>query len=112
MDNLYDEMKIMREQLLNRIEILEDEVEYLTQENMYYSKQLYQLESDIDSLLARISKRQSTHERLEYKEAAKKLLKRAKKHPDWYTEQEIYYAKQVRKQIKDEEQQSKSESEQ
>ena len=37
-DNLYDEIKVIREQLLNRIEILEDEVEYLTQENMYYSK--------------------------------------------------------------------------
>ena len=41
------------------------------------------------------------------KKAAKKLLKRAKKHPEWYTEQEIYYAKRVRKQIKDEERQSK-----
>ena len=41
------------------------------------------------------------------KKAAKKLIKRAKKHPDWYTEQEIYYAKQVRKHIKDEERQSK-----
>ena len=44
------------------------------------------------------------------KKAAKKLIKRAKKHPDWYTEQEVYYAKQVRKQIKDDERQSKSES--
>ncbi len=44
------------------------------------------------------------------KKAAKKLIKRAKKHPDWYTEQEIYYAKQVRKQIKDDERQSESES--
>ena len=81
MDNLYDEMKIMREQLLNRIEILEDEVEYLTQENMYYSKQLYQLESDIDSLLARISKRQSTHERLEYKEDSEEVNKKSKETP-------------------------------
>ena len=78
MDNLYDEMRIMREQLLNRIEILEDEVEYLTQENMYYSKQLYQLESDIDSLLARISKRQSTHERLEHKEGSEEVNKESK----------------------------------
>ena len=45
------------------------------------------------------------------KKAAKKLIKRAKKHPELYTERDIYYAKQVRKQIKDEEQQSKSESE-
>ncbi len=81
MDNLYDEMKIMREQLLNRIEILEDEVEYLTQENMYYSKQLYQLESDIDSLLARISKRQSTHERLEYKEGSEEVIKESEETP-------------------------------
>ena len=44
------------------------------------------------------------------KKAAKKLLKRAKKHPDWYTEQDIYYAKKVRKQIKHEERQSKNQS--
>ncbi len=65
MDNLYDEMRVMRDQLLNRIELLEDEVDYLTQENMYYSKQIYQLESDIDSLLARIQ-RQPTNEGLEH----------------------------------------------
>ena len=64
-DSLYDEMRVMRDQLLNRIELLEDEVEYLTQENMYYSKQIYPLESDIDSLLARIQ-RQSTNEGLEH----------------------------------------------
>ena len=81
MDNLYDEMKIMREQLLNRIEILEDEVEYLTQENMYYSKQLYQLESDIDSLLARISQRQSTNERLESQKSSKEVNKKSKETP-------------------------------
>ena len=40
------------------------------------------------------------------KKAAKKIIKRAKKHPDWYTEQEVYYAKMVRKRIKDEERQS------
>ena len=45
------------------------------------------------------------------KKAAKKLLKRAKKHPEWYTQQEIYYAKRVRKEIKDEERQSKNTSE-
>ena len=37
------------------------------------------------------------------KKAAKKLLKLAKKHPDWYTEQDVYYAKQVKKRIKKEE---------
>ena len=73
MDSLYDEMKVMREQLLNRIELLEDEVDYLTQENMYYSKQLYQLESDIDSLLARISQRQPTNERLEYQKGSEEI---------------------------------------
>ena len=72
MDNLYDEMKVMREQLLNRIELLEDEVDYLTQENMYYSKQLYQLENDIDSLLARITQ-QSKNERLEYQESSEEI---------------------------------------
>ena len=70
--SLYDEMKVMRNQLLNRIELLEDEVEYLTQENMYYSKQLYQLESDIDSLLARITQK-STNEGLEYQESSEEI---------------------------------------
>ena len=77
-DSLYDEIRVIREQLLNRIEILEDEVEYLTQENMYYSKQLYQLETDIDSLLARISKNQHTYERLEHQESSKEVNKESK----------------------------------
>ena len=34
------------------------------------------------------------------KKAAKKLLKRAKKHPDWYTEQDVYQAKKVKRRIK------------
>ena len=34
------------------------------------------------------------------KKAAKVLLKRAKKHPEWYSEKEIYYAKMVKKKIK------------
>ena len=72
MDNLYDEMKVMREQLLSRIELLEDEVDYLTQENMYYSKQLYQLENDIDSLLARITQK-STNEGLEYQKGSEEI---------------------------------------
>jgi len=54
-NNLYDEMLVIRDQLLNRIEILEDEVEYLTQENMFYSKHLYQLEQDIDTIVAKLS---------------------------------------------------------
>ncbi len=80
-DSLYDEIRVIREQLLNRIEILEDEVEYLTQENMYYSKQLYQLETDIDTLLARISKRQPTHERLEHQEGSEEVNKESKETP-------------------------------
>ena len=34
------------------------------------------------------------------KKAAKKLLKRAKKHPEWYSKDEIRYAKIVKKRIK------------
>ena len=33
------------------------------------------------------------------KKAAKKLLKRAKAHPDWYTKDDIRFAKMVRKRI-------------
>ena len=45
------------------------------------------------------------------KKAAKKIIKRAKKHPDWYTEQEVYYAKMVRKRIKNEGRLSKNKQE-
>jgi len=34
--------------------------------------------------------------------AAKKIIKRAKKHPNWYTESDIKYAKMVKKRIKKE----------
>ena len=78
MDNLYDEMRVMRNQLLNRIELLEDEVAYLSKENMYYERQIYQLESDIDSLLAKISQRQPTNDRLEFKEGSEEVNKKSK----------------------------------
>ena len=37
---------------------------------------------------------------LKDKKAAKRLLKLAKKHPEWYTRQDVYYAKKVKKHIK------------
>ncbi len=37
------------------------------------------------------------------KKAAKKLLKLAKKQPDWYTEEDVLYAKSVKRRIKQEE---------
>ena len=48
-DSLYDEMRVMRDQLLNRIELLESDVELLTKENMDYAKELYQIESSLES---------------------------------------------------------------
>ena len=41
------------------------------------------------------------------KKAAKKIIKVAKKHPDWYTKEEVLYAKLVRKRLKAVEEQSK-----
>tara|TARA_B100000287_G_C20498960_1_gene728316 strand:- start:371 stop:508 length:138 start_codon:yes stop_codon:yes gene_type:complete len=37
------------------------------------------------------------------KKAAKKIIKRAKKHPEWYTESDIKYAKMIKKRIKQDE---------
>ena len=74
-NNLYDEMLLMRDQLLTRIEILEDEVDHLTEENMYYSKQLYTLESDINTLFRRISQIRKYVSRLEYQESSKEVNK-------------------------------------
>ena len=45
---------------------------------------------------------------LKDKKAAKLLIQRSKEHPDWYTKQEIYYAKQVKKAIKQEKAQKKT----
>ncbi len=36
------------------------------------------------------------------KKAAKLLIKRAKKHPNWYTEEEVKFAKRVKREIKEE----------
>jgi|TARA_B100000427_G_scaffold83580_1_gene68230 hypothetical protein len=44
---------------------------------------------------------------LKDKKAAKKLLKRAKKHPEWYTTDEIKYAKMVKQRIKEDETKAK-----
>ena len=59
-DTLYDEMLLMREQLLNRIELLESDVDILTQENMEYAKQMYKLENyledRIDTMLEHMTK--------------------------------------------------------
>ena len=79
-DNLYDEIRVVREQLLNRIEMLEEDVDYLMEENKYYSKEIYQLQSDINSLLADITRRR-TNEGLEFKEGSKKVNKKSKETP-------------------------------
>ena len=59
MDNLYREMLVMRDQLLNRIELLESDVDILTRENMQYAKQMYELENyledRIDTMLEHIT---------------------------------------------------------
>tara|TARA_A100000164_G_scaffold48432_1_gene37053 strand:- start:171 stop:314 length:144 start_codon:yes stop_codon:yes gene_type:complete len=42
------------------------------------------------------------------KKAAKLIIKRAKKHPDWYNEKEVSYAKMMRKHIKEGERECKN----
>ena len=34
------------------------------------------------------------------KKASKKIIKRFKKHPEWYSQEEVTYAKMIRKQLK------------
>ena len=79
-DSLYDEMRVMRTQMLNRIDMLEDDIDYLMEENKYYSKEIYQLQSDINSLLADITRRR-TNEGLEFKEGSKEVNKKSKETP-------------------------------
>jgi hypothetical protein len=44
---------------------------------------------------------------MEDKKAAKKIIKRAKKHPDWYTTEDVRFAKMVKKRIKRQEKEDK-----
>ena len=80
-DSLYDEMRVMRDQLLNRIELLESDVEILTKENMDYAKQMYELEhyleDRIDTVLDYL-KTIKSNEGLEYKEGSKEVNKKSK----------------------------------
>jgi hypothetical protein len=46
---------------------------------------------------------------LKDKKAAKKIIRRAKKHPQWYSKEDVLYAKIVRKRIKREEKQHERE---
>ena len=39
-------------------------------------------------------------QRKDTRKTAKKIIKRAKKHPEWYTKEEVKYAKLVRKSLK------------
>jgi len=41
------------------------------------------------------------------KKAAKKLIRLAKEHPDWYSKEDVLYAKSVKRRIKLEKQQRK-----
>jgi len=83
-DSLYDEMRVMRDQLLNRIELLESDVEILTKENMDYAKQMYELENyledRIDTMLEYL-KTIKNNEGLEYKEGSKEVNKKSKETP-------------------------------
>ena len=83
-DSLYDEMRVMRDHLLNRIELLESDVEILTKENMDYAKQMYQLENyledRIDTMLEYL-KTIKSNEGLEYKEGSKEVNKESKETP-------------------------------
>ncbi len=41
------------------------------------------------------------------KKAAKQIIKRAKEHPDWYTKEDVRYAKMVKRRIKQEKRDAK-----
>jgi len=41
---------------------------------------------------------------LKDKKAAKRIIKVAKKHPNWYTKEDVMYAKMVKRRIKQEKQ--------
>ena len=54
------------------------------------TKNKYQADTKIDK----------ERQRKDNRRAAKRLIKNAKKHPEWYTDQEIWFAKRVKKELK------------
>ena len=44
--------------------------------------------------------RMDEDQRKDLRKTAKRLIKSAKKHPDWWTEQDVYYAKMIKRQNK------------
>ena len=45
----------------------------------------------------------------ETRQAAKKLIRLAKEHPDWYSKKDVFYAKMIKKQLKREKKQHERE---
>ena len=54
MESLLDELRQLRSQLLQRIELLEDDVEVLLQQSMESSKDFYYFERDVSARIDRL----------------------------------------------------------
>ena len=54
MESLLDEIRQLRSQLLQRIELLEDDVEVLLQQSMESSKDFYYFERDVGARIDRL----------------------------------------------------------
>ena len=54
MESLLDEIRQLRSQLLQRIELLEDDVEVLLQQSMESSKDFYYFERDVSARIDRL----------------------------------------------------------
>ena len=50
-------------------------------------------------------------QRKDTRKTAKRLIKKAKEHPGWYTKEDVLYAKQVKRRIKQEKLAKKHEAE-
>lgn len=59
MENLLNEIKQLRSQLLFRIELLEDDVDVLMKENMEFSKYFYCFERDVNARIDRLQEKLS-----------------------------------------------------
>ena len=81
MENLLDEIRQLRSQLLFRIELLEDDMDALMKESMEYSKYFYCFVRDVNARLDRLDEKLSRLRNNEGQKGSKDTYQESKEAP-------------------------------
>ena len=81
MENLLDEIRQLRSQLLFRIELLEDDMDALMKESKEYSKYFYCFERDVNARIDRLDEKLSRLRNNEGQKGSKDTYQESKEAP-------------------------------